>query len=343
LVPALESLAVSLPEPGTILRPTYAVPDPAPADGRPPWQMLIGVEPGGTDLDAIDETGRTWATTPHARFERLLRATEIPVGLLTNGAEFRLVHAPRGEASGHGTFRLADMLETGGRPILSAFLMLLRSERLFGRPDDRLPRLLDESRRYQTEVSAALAKQVLEGLYELLRGLHAADLRTGATRLVDQVRRDPDHVYAGLLTVMMRLVFVLYAEDRALFPDDTVWARNYAFAGLYARLRDDAALHPDTMDDRYGAWAQLLALFRIVHSGTAHGPRLRLVARRGRLFDPDRFPFLEGRDAPADMPAPPRVSDGTVWRILQELMLLDGERLATARWTWSKSARCTRR
>ena len=302
IVPAPDTLAVSLPELGTTLRPTYAVPDPTPMDGQPPWQMLIGVEPDGTDLDAIDDAGRAWAATPHARFERLLRATDIHVGLLTNGAEFRLVHAPRGEASGHGTFRIAAMLETGGRPILSAFLMLLRSERLFGHPDDRLPRLLEESRRYQTEVSAALAEQVLEGLYELLRGLHAADLRTGATRLVDQVRRDPDHVYAGLLTVMMRLVFVLYAEHRGLFPDDNVWAQNYALAGLYERLRDDAALHPDTMDDRYGAWPQLLALFRIVHSGAAHGARLRLVARRGRLFDPDRFPFLEGRDAAGDEP-----------------------------------------
>lgn len=328
IVPAPDLLAVSLPELGATLRPTYAIPDPTPVDGHPPWQMLIGVEPNSTDLDAIDDPGRAWAATPHARFERLLRATEIHVGLLTNGSEFRLVHAPRGEASGHGTFRIAAMLETGGRPILSAFLMLLRSERLFGHPDDRLPRLLEESRRYQTEVSAALAEQVLEGLYELLRGLHTADLRTGATRLVDRVRRDPDHVYAGLLTVVMRLVFVLYAEHRGLFPDDTLWAQNYALAGLYERLRDDAALHPGTMDDRYGAWPQLLALFRIVHSGAAHRARLRLVARRGRLFDPDRFPFLEGRDAAGDKPAPPRVSDGCVWRILQRLMLLNGERLS---------------
>jgi hypothetical protein len=328
IIPAPDALSVSLPELAITLRPTYAVREPTSADGASPWQMLIGVEPGGRDLDAIEEGGRAWAATPQARFERLLRAIEIPVGLLTNGAEFRLVYAPRGESSGHATFRIADMLETTGRPILSAFLMLLNEQRLFGHPDDRLPRLLEESRRYQTEVLAALASQVLEGLYELLRGLHAADLRIGETRLINLVRRAPDHVYAGLLTVMMRLVFVLYAEDRGLFPDDSVWTHGYSLAGLYARLRDDAALHPDTMDDRYGAWAQLLALFRIVHVGAAHGARLRLVARRGRLFDPDRFPFLESRDRTEDQPTPPRVSDGTVWRILQGLMLLGGERLS---------------
>jgi hypothetical protein len=328
ITPAPDDLAVPLPELGTTLRPTYVVRDPLPTDGAPPWQMLVGVEPDGRDLDAVDDANRAWAATAQARFDRLLRAAEFPVGLLTNGAEFRLVYAPRGEASGYAAFRIAEMLETGGRPILSAFLMLLQEQRLFGDPDHRLPRLLEDSRRYQTTVSAALAEQVLEGLYELLRGLLAADLRAGSTRLVDQVQRDQDHVYAGLLTVMMRLVFVLYAEDRGLFPDDSVWVQNYALAGLYARLRDDAALHPDTMDDRYGAWAQLLALFRIVHHGATHGSRLKLVARRGRLFDPDRFPFLEGRDSEADPAAPPRVSDGTIWRILQRLILLHGERVS---------------
>src|ERR1019366_7787627 len=164
-----------------------------------------------------------WAATPQARFERLLRATGIPVGLLTNGTEFRLVYAPPHETSGHATFRLADMLQVTGRPILSAFLMLLQVERLFGDPASRLTRRLEDSRRYQNEVSAKLATQVLEGLYELLRGLHAAELRTGDTRLFSRVRRARDRLYAALLTVMTRLVFVLYAEDRGLFPDDTVW------------------------------------------------------------------------------------------------------------------------
>ncbi len=226
ITPAGDDLSVPLPELGTLLRPTYAVREPAPADGASSWQMLIGVEPDGRDLDAIEEGGRAWAATPQARFERLLRAVEIPVGLLTSGAEFRLIYAPRGESSGHATFRIADMLETAGRPILSAFLMLLHEQRLFGHPDDRLAGLLEESRRYQTEVSAAACEPgARRPLRALARGLRAADLRVGSAQRADLVRRDPDHVYAGLLTVMMRLVFVLYAEDRGLFPDDSVWAQ----------------------------------------------------------------------------------------------------------------------
>ena len=80
------------------------------------------------------------------------------------------------------------------------------------------------------------------------------------------------------------------------------------------------------MDQRFGAWAQLLSLFRLIHGGGRHAD-LAFVARRGRLFDPDRFPFLEGRmsDGEAEIPMVP---DATVWKVLQNLMMLDGERLS---------------
>ena len=86
------------------------------------------------------------------------------------------------------------------------------------------------------------------------------------------------------------------------------------------------------MDDRYGAWAQLLVLFRMVHDGAKSGG-MRLPARRGELFSPSRFPFLEGWHGSA---APqvtqaikaPLVPDGTVYRVLDKLLVLDGERIS---------------
>src|SRR5207247_1641168 len=106
---------------------------------------------------------------------------------------------------------------------------------------------------------------------------------------------NPNHVYSGLLTVLMRLVFVLYAEDRDLISSDPVYANFYSVTGLFERLRADAGRFPDTMDQRFGAWAQLLTLFRLVYDGGSHGA-LSIPARKGYLFDPDRYNFLEGRD-----------------------------------------------
>ena len=55
--------------------------------------------------------------------------------------------------------------------------------------------------------------------------------------------------------------------------------------------------------------------------------------RHGVLFDPDRFPFLEGRtgDGPRQIHEriePPLVPDGTIYRALDKLLVLDGERIS---------------
>ena len=81
------------------------------------------------------------------------------------------------------------------------------------------------------------------------------------------------------------------------------------------------------MDQRFGAWAQLLTLFRLIYRGGSHGG-LRIPAREGYLFDPDRYLFLEGRSAPGDPVSIPRVPDGVLFRVLSKLMLLDGERIS---------------
>ena len=67
-------------------------------------------------------------------------------------------------------------------------------------------------------------------------------------------------------------------------------------------------------------------LFRLIHGGGGHAG-LSFVARKGSLFNPDRFPFLEGRERNSDA-AIPMVPDATVWNVLRSLMVLDGERLS---------------
>jgi hypothetical protein len=328
---------IALPEYGDRLAPTWVVFNPdAKPDATPAERalLLIGQLEGADDFDtASDRHERGWHASPQARFERLLRETGVAQGLLVNEAALRLVYAPRGESSGFGTFRFADMTRVAGRPLLSALLMLLRTERLFTvPPKQRLPNLLLESRRYQNQVSTRLAEQVLDALWDLLRGFQAADAATQGKLLGPVVAANPNDVYGGLLATLLRLVFLLYAEDRGLLPGDPVYVQHYAVTGLFESLRDDAGRHPDTMDQCYGAWARLLALFRLMYAGGGHGA-LRLPARRGQLFDPDAYPFLEGR-APgtrwdeAGTLAVPRVSDGVVWGVLSKLLVLDGERLS---------------
>ena len=319
-----DALRIVLPSSETVLEPQLAVMTPDKAG----WQILLRCEAPGVEPDARGSLPG-WEATPHQRLERLLRDTGVPTGILLTDDALRLLHAPaNGESSGWFSVPLRALGTTAGRTMLGALKLLLDRIRLFNDAESRrLPALLMASRRAQASVSATLATQVLGALHDLLRGLHAA--APDATAVL--ARQRPEHLYEGLLAVLMRLVFLLYAEDRGLIPsrDDqasrTFYEANYGVRGLHARLSEDAALHPDTMDERRGAWHRLLVLFRLVHAGDGSG---WMRGRGGKLFDPASFPFLQGQDAAGDPVRVPPVSDGCVLRILDGLLLLKGERLS---------------
>lgn len=332
--PALPAeLTVVLPELETTLQPSYAVPEPY---NQGDWLLLVSIEAPGVPLDrAKSAHGTGWSASPHDQFERLLRETGVPAGLLVGDDVIRFIYAPRGESSGWLSFPVASMATPSGRPMLSALYELFKGWRLSAAcPEGRgLRRLLEESRKYQSDVSNRLAVQVLGSLYEMAHGFQAADDAAAGSVLHDTLRQAPSEVYGGLLTTIMRVVFVLYAEERGMLPQEAAWIEHYGVGALLAHLRSDKARYPDTMDQRYGAWPRLLSLFRILHDGANHDD-IVIPSRAGELFDPDRYPFLEGRPFGARrvmgerLTNLPRVSDGTILRVLERLLVLDGERLS---------------
>src|SRR3954454_6007554 len=127
--------------------------------------------------------------------------------------------------------------------------------------------------------------------------------------------------------MMMRLVFLFVAEERRLLPlDDPLYAESYAASTLREQLEERATrFGEDPLERSSAAWYRLLALSRGVHGGIDH-EALRLPAYGGGLFDPDRYPFLEGRNAGTDWrddrAAPLPVDDRTVLHLLTALQVL---------------------
>jgi hypothetical protein len=314
----IEEYTRELPELGETLQPTALVPA-ASGEGV---QLLVQELPLLTPLDQKFSGGdQHWRASSQERFERLLRETGVEAGLLFNGSQLRLVVAPKGESSGHLTFTLKDLAEVSGRLMFSGLDLLLGQSHVFLDPDGyRLADVLGKSRSFQALVSNALADQVFAALWDLLRGFQHADELTqhqGGALLEGLAENDPKQLYGGLITVLMRLVFLLYAEDNALLPKDAVYEQNYKVSGVFERLEQDAVEFPDTMEQRYGAWAGLMSLCQLIFAGG--GAKVDyLPARQGELFDPTFYPWLET----------PWISDGIVLSVLSNLLMVNGERIS---------------
>ncbi len=316
-------LSVRAAEHGETLRPTLAVvaPEGHPEAGRA--RLLVGVYPPGQGLDRPVE-GLRWRASPATRMMELLHGTGVLQGLVTNGEEWRLVHAPRGEATGFAAWYALLWQE---EPLtLRAFRSLLGCGRFFGVPDAETPEgLLRESREDQHEVTAQLGYQVRRAVEVLVASLDRADRDLGRTLLVEVEEK---RLYEAALTVMMRLVFLFCAEERGLLvlSGDALYDEAYAVSTLRARLREAADQQgEEVLERRHDAWGRLLATFRLVYAG-AHHDQLSLPAYGGTLFDPDRFPFLEGRAGGTSWerePARPLpVDNRTVLHLLEALQML---------------------
>lgn len=325
--PPLSNLAtLALPELDTVLSADMALIDPR-SDNRP--LLLVRTEAPQTDPDARGVLDG-WEASPQQRFERLLRESDVEVGVLFCDTQLRLVYAPRGETSGWIGWPLHDLSSVAGRSMLGGLKSALGTDRLFTAPANmRLHAVVKASRDAQAIVSITLAEQVLGALHELLRGFLADD---DARELVESLAdEDPEQLYEGLLTVLLRLVFVLFAEDRELLPSMTtdaariLYDENYSARGLYDQLLEDKALNPDTMDERVGGWGRLLALFGMIHSGHRSG---FIRSRGGHLFDPDVFLFLQGRTTKEDKARVLRISDNCILNVLEGLLSLKGDRLS---------------
>ena len=120
-----------------------------------------------------------------------------------------------------------------------------------------------------------LARDAVELLVRSTPGLEQAELCVGGGGL-----------YAAAVRTIMRLVTVMFAEERRLLPvDNRFYAASYSLSTLSGRLADRAVRAPGALAAHYTAWPALCSLFRLVHEGSAHSA-LPSRAYGGELFRP---------------------------------------------------------
>ncbi len=86
--------------------------------------------------------------------------------------------------------------------------------------------------------------------------------------------------------MVMRIVVVLFAESRDLLPrDNALYHGAYGITGLLEDLEKVAARGGNRLARSWNAWPRVLALFRLVYSGSHH-EKLPVPAYGGDLFAP---------------------------------------------------------
>jgi hypothetical protein len=314
------ALIVQIAEQGITLSPEYVLVDEQ-QNNKP--LLLVRSYASGVDLQAVTNIDG-WSATPADRMIQLCRSTGCRLGLITDGERWMLVDAPMGAVTTFASWYARLWIQ---EPItLQAFVHLLGIRRFFVAADHQITALIDKSLQYQDDVTTALGEQVQRAVEVLIQSLDRADLDRNRDLLKDVT---PTELYEAGLTVMMRLVFLLSAEERGLLlMGDECYEDNYAISTLRMQLRNEPE---EILERRWDAWSRLLSIFRVIYGGVDH-ENMRLPALGGSLFDPDRFPFLEGRTKGADWrnesAKPLPIDNRTVLLLLDAIQQYQGRALS---------------
>ena len=240
-----------------------------------------------------------WAATPVDRMEDMLRSSGVQIGIVTDGRWWALVCARPNSMAASG---VVDALTWSEEPrTRDAFCTIVGRQYLIGGdPAERLPELFEQSVAAAEEITEALGAQVRSAVELLVQSFDesAADARRrGLPSPLPSGGPTDDHVvYEAAVTVMMRIVFLLFAEERNLLPSGELFEQGYGIAGvldaLTARVTDESE---EALDSTSLTWHRLLATTNALYWGASF-ENLRMPAYGGSLFDPCRFGFLTAVD-----------------------------------------------
>ncbi len=243
-------------------------------------------------VDSLRETPNDlWAATPIDRMEALLRENNIQIGIVTDGRWWGLVCARPGSMTASG---IVDALTWIEEPrTRDAFLAVIGRQYIIGGDSaERLPVLFEESVAAAEEITEALGAQVRRAVELLIQSFSESAAEARRRGQSDPLPADTHQIYEAAVTVMMRVVFLLFAEERGLLPTGELFEQGYGIAGELDRLQArEARESEEALDSTFLTWHRLLATSQAVFRGATF-ESMRMPAYGGSLFDPARFAFL---------------------------------------------------
>lgn len=232
------------------------------------WQRSL------SDVSKNDQRDIWKNSNPSFQITNYLTGTGVDWGILTNGREWRLYYR---QASSTATeFYLVDLmelLEGGDRQKFPYFWLFFRQEAFIKdiHGQNFLERVREGSTTYATRVGNELKELVFDRIFP--------DISQGFVSLNTDIQ--PDLLYEASLSLLYKLLFLLYAEARDLLPVRGDY-RDYSLLQKTREIAVKIDRQQVFSGTSTGIYDALLSLFRIVDRGDAN---LAVPRYNGGLFD----------------------------------------------------------
>jgi hypothetical protein len=244
-----------------------------------PWgDGFVGTIGGARGPAAILRT-TTWDGDGHKAWRDAVRASRTAQarwGLVYSGRTLRIVDGQRTWSRRALEFDLARVVADER----SATLLCALACRDALQSSDgacRLEGIVQRSERHGVEVQTALSRGVLDALTALVSALDAGRRRWDP--------QDSREAFEQSVTIVYRLLFLLFAEARGMVPTwHHIYREAYSIEALCRRGLERARPR--------GVWAAVQAMSRLAHAGCRAG-ELSVTAFNGRLFSPRHTPLAE--------------------------------------------------
>ncbi|WP_130796424.1 Eco57I restriction-modification methylase domain-containing protein [Streptomyces otsuchiensis] len=285
------SYTVPAPAAAEIRSPDYTVTERASGalvHGDTTGALVLVIDPVDSLRDPLTDG---WSASPIDRMEELLRASTVPIGVVTDGRWWAIVSARPQTMVASGIVDAQTWIEEP--QTRNAFIELLQRRRLVGgKQQDRLTELFGESVTAAEKITEALGTQVRRAVELIVQALSEGALDAQRRGEPDPLPAERSEVYEAAVTVMMRVVFLLFAEERGLLPQSRLFAMGYGISDeldlLDAREKEEGE---QSLDATFLTWHRMLATSQALYRGASFED-LRLPEYGGSLFDPARYPFL---------------------------------------------------
>ena len=226
----------------------------------------------------------SWDDSPDTLWRSAVRfgiGLRQPWCICTNGRQLRLVDALRTYSRAYLQFDFPQAIED--TQTFSLFWAVLRSD-AFRADSGEAPlvlRIVHASARHGQAVGRSLRLGVVQAVDHLFRG--RLDSKGGRRRISDTDASPA--MFDEALTVVYRVLFLMFAEARGLLPSGhSVYRDHYTIETLRDSIEHNALAR--------GIWETLQAIARLAHRG-CHAGTLVVPAFNGRFFSPARAPIAE--------------------------------------------------